>query len=574
MDFLAARAWGRRAPVWGVCLLVLFLAIVLGTQTGLGLPGHGRRAAGASERNGWAAGGRLVVGVQQEPERLTECFSATATNNLVGSLIHARFVKYTPDLELVPDVIERIPTVENGGISPDMLTITYRLRDGVRWQDGTPLTSADVRFTYEMIMDPEVHVESRDGWDVIESVATPDDRTVVFKLREPYPDFVGSIFNDEAILPRHLLLHETGAAFNDSEYHRHPMGSGPFVFHDWVSGSHITLVRNDDYYGEGPYLDEIIIKFVPDDNALLVQLQAGDIDVYDNANASFVEQVKRMPSVTVYTTPTLMYEHLDMNTEHPILSDRRVRRALSYATNKRFIVDNVYGGFAQVADLDEHPASPYFSPAAAAKNTFNPTKARRLLRDAGWVDRDDDGILVKDGRRLALTISATSGNPNRERTEVVLREMYREVGVDLTIRNYSPQVLYGSYEDGGILKRGNFDLAMYAFLSSPEPSSKESSYSADYIPPRGQNHPRIRNEELTALLERGAREIDPSARVAIYNRVEEILVEEAPVIPLFWYTTVDFCTSELRNYRPNPTPSADSWNANLWHLGDEVARRR
>jgi peptide/nickel transport system substrate-binding protein len=514
--------------------------------------------------------------VQQEPERLSEILNATAVNNLVCNLIFSKFVKYDDELRLVPDLIEEIPTVENGGVSTDRLTYRYRLRRDARWHDGRALTSADVEFTYRVLTDPGVNVESREGWDAIASVETPDEHTVVFHLRETFPDFVSEIFFDEPVLPRHLLERETGDAFNQSRFHHAPVGSGPFVFKEWKSGSHLILTRNDRYYGEGPYLDEIIFKFIPDENALLVRLKTGEIDVYDNADLSFLGQLRALPGVDVRLTPTMMYEHVDLNMESGPLRDKRVRQALSYATDREEIAEVVYDGHVEPALLDEHPASVYFSEGAAARVTYDPLRARRLLRDAGWVDEDGDGVLEKDGRALVLTISTTSGRLNRERTEIVLRDQYRRVGVDLRPKNFNPTVFAGSYEEGGILKRGKFDLALYAWLSSPEPATKEDLYSLWTVPPDGQNHPRIRNERLTDLLGQGARETDQRRRVEIYREIADVLVDEVPVIPLFWYTAVDACTSRLRNYRPNPTQSADTWNASTWYLVDrgvETSRR-
>jgi peptide/nickel transport system substrate-binding protein len=269
----------------------------------------------------------------------------------------------------------------------------------------------------------------------------------------------------------------------------------------------------------------------------------------------------------------MMYEHVDLNTENVILADRRVRQAISFATNRDAVAQIVYDGLVEPALLDEYPSSKYYSSSAASRVVYDPLRARKLLRDAGWTDRDGDGILEKDGRPLVLNISTVAGRLNRERTQLVLRDQYREVGVDLRIKNHGATIFSGSYEDNGILKRGVFDLALYAWLSSPEPASKEDLYSLKTIPPRGQNHPRIRHEALTRLLEDGAHEIDESRRIAIYNEIEEILVDEVPSIPLFWYTALDACTNRLRNYRPNPTQSADTWNANAWYLADDPARR-
>lgn len=551
--------------------LSVWILVVLATACGGGDVNDGTvaRRSPSQAGDGPHQGGRVIIGVQHEPEMISEILHATSTNNMVGNLVFSRFVKYTDKLELIPDLIVEIPTLENGGVSSDHLTYTYKLRDDAYWHDGQPVTSRDCKFTYEIIMDPKVNVESREGWDAVASIDTPDDKTVIFHLSRPYPDFVGETFYDEPVLPEHLLRDFTGSRFHSARYHHEPLGSGPFVFKQWVPGSHLILTANPNYYGEGPYLDEVIFKFIPNENTLLVQLKTGEIDIFDNANIAFMDQLLAIPGVRVYRTPMLMYEHLDFNTENPILSDKRVRQALSFATNREEIAERIYNGLVTVAPLDEFQGSRYYSEEAAARVKYNELQAKRLLRAAGWKDADGDGILDRNGKPLKLRITASSGQLNRERTELVLREQWGNVGVDLEIVNYNPTVLYGTYEDGGILKRGKFDVAMYAWLSSPEPATKEALYSARNIPPNGQNHPRINNPRLTELLRRGSTAVDPVERKRIYAEITDILVDEVPVIPLFWYTSIDPCTDRLHNYRPNPTQSSDTWNAATWYLSDK-----
>jgi peptide/nickel transport system substrate-binding protein len=570
-----ARGSARRFGAAAVPAVLALLVVIAGCGSDRDRGKNDTGSGAGAERPGVAAGapvrgGRITIGVQEEPERLSEILNATAVNNLICGLVFSKFVKYDDQLRLVPDLIEEIPTVENGGISSDHLTYKYKLKRNARWHDGVPLTSADIAFTYRVIMDPAVNVESREGWDAIASVETPDERTVVFRLARAFPDFVSEIFFDESVLPEHILRDQTGDAFQRAPFHHAPVGSGPFRFEEWRPGSHLSLARNDYYYGEGPYLDEIVFKFIPDENALLIQMETGEIDVYDNAGASFLSRLKTIPGVEVHLTPTMMYEHIDLNTESAILSDRRVRQAIGFATDRKAISDIVYDGLVEPALLDEYPSSKYYSAEAAGRVAYNPLRARRLLRDAGWFDENGDGILEKNGKDLALTISTTAGRLNRERTEMVLRDQYREVGIDLRVRNYNPTVFAGSYEEGGVLKTGEFDLALYAWLSSPEPATKEDLYSIHTIPPRGQNHPRIRNERLTALLERGAHETDETLRIQAYHEIAAILVEETPVVPLFWYTAVDASTRRLMNYRPNPTQSSDTWNASTWYLAPET----
>jgi peptide/nickel transport system substrate-binding protein len=504
--------------------------------------------------------------MQQEPEILCEAVNTMVAGVYVCNLIYSKFVKHNDRMELVPDLITEIPTRANGGISADHLTYTYHLRPDARWHDGAPVTSADVRFTYEIMMHPDINVETRQGWDVIESVETPDAHTVVFHLSEVYANFAGDCFYDESVLPRHMLREYVGSDFQSADFHRRPVGSGPFVFHEWVAGSHITVRANGDYYGEGPYLDEIVIRFVPDGNALLLQLETGEVSALDNAPNELLRIAPSLSGVVVYRNPALFNEHLDVNCENPILKDRLVRRALYLAIDRRELSGKIYDGIWMPAYGDEHPSSRYYLDLIGEGEGCDPEEARALLEKAGWRDGDGDGIRDKNGRRLELVISTTAGRLNRERTELVLKEQFKNIGVELQIKNYHPTVLFASYDDGGVLKRGDFDLALYAFLAPPDPSTKEGSYSSKFIPPAGQNNSRFRHARMTELLSRGSGAVEFEERKRIYDEVARILALEVPVIPLLWVTQLDAMPVKLQRYMPNPTQSGDSWNANEWWL--------
>ena len=512
-------------------------------------------------------GGRLVIGMQQEPEILNEAVNTMVAGVYVCNLIFSKFVKHNDRMELVPDLIVEIPTVENGGIAPDHLIYTYRLRQDAVWHDGTPVTSADVEFTYRVMVHPEINVETRQGWDIIDRIETPDPYTVVFHLSEVYANFVGDCFYDESVLPKHMLEGFLGSNFQGASFHREPVGSGPFVFKEWVAGSHITLAANRGYYGEGPYLDEIVIVFVPDGNALLVRLETGEIMGIDNAPNMLLGVMEQVRGVTVHRNPALFNEHIDLNCEHEILSDGRVRRAIAMAIDREELSKKIYEGVWLPAYGDEHPNSPFYNDYPRRTLGFDPESAGKLLREAGWIDRDGDGIRERDGKRLELSISTTTGNLNRERTELLLDQQLGRIGIDLEIRNHHPSVMFASYDEGGVLKTGNFDMALYAFLAPPDPSTKEGSYSERFLPPAGQNYSRIRNDRLTELLAEGSRTVEFGRRKELYDEVAVLLAGELPIIPLLWVTQLDAMPVDLRNYRPNPTQSGDTWNASEWWLG-------
>jgi peptide/nickel transport system substrate-binding protein len=530
-------------------------------------------ASGGAARHG----GTLVIGMQQEPEVLCEALNTMVSVVYACNLIFSKFVKHDERMELVPDLITEIPTVENGGISDDYLTYTYHLRPEARWHDGEPVTSADVEFTYRLMMHPDINVETRQGWDIITAVETPDPHTVVFHLGEVYANFAGDCFYDESVLPRHLLEEALGPDFTGAAFHRHPIGSGPFIFHEWAAGSHITVLANPDYYGDGPYLDAITLRFIPDGNALLIELETGGVMGIDNAPNALIDAAESIDGLRVYRNAALFNEHLDLNCTGPILSDRRVRRALALGTDRTELSEKIYDGVWVPAFGDEHPNSPFYVDAPRTLNAYDPEAAARLLHEAGWVDRDGDGIREKDGTMLRLSISTTTGRLNRERTEMVLRDQYRRIGVDLVVENHHPTVMFGSYDDGGVLKRGTFDIALYAMLTPPDPSTKEGSYSARFMPPAGQNYPRIDHPRLTELLARGSATVEFAERKRIYDEVAGIVATEVPIIPLLWVTQCDAMPARLVGYRPNPTQSGDTWNAAEWrleHRSIDTAERR
>jgi peptide/nickel transport system substrate-binding protein len=547
-------------PLWRKAIVSISITAIIATCCGCvgGDGGNGQK--------GPSAGGRLVIGMQQEPEILNEAVNSMVAVVYVCNLVFSKFVKHDDDMLLVPDLIIEIPTLENGGISDDHLVYTYRLRKDAFWHDGMPVTSRDVEFSYRVMTHPDINVETRQGWDIVESVETPDPHTVIFRLSEVYANFAGDCFYDESVLPEHILSGALGEDFQAHPFHSAPVGSGPFVFHEWVSGSHITVRANRDYYGEGPFLDEITIRFIPDGNSLLMQLETGSIMGIDNAPDELLALEAGLEGTRIYRNPALFNEHLDVNCEKGMLADRRVRRAIAIAIDREEISENIYNGVWIPAWSDEHPDSPYHCDYGERMLRHDPAAAQRLLSEAGWKDTDGDGVREKDGVRLEIEITSTAGRASRERTEVVLREQLSRVGIDLRIRNHHPTVMFASWDDRGILKRGRFDLALYAFLTPPDPSTKEGSYSIDFIPPAGQNNSRFRHEELTGLLSEGSATVGFKERKKIYDKVARILAEELPVIPLLWVTQLDAMPASLENYRPNPTQSGDTWNAAQWRL--------
>ena len=509
-------------------------------------------------------GGTLVLGTAEEPELLDSILMLSKGGQLINNVLFSRFVVYDDSLRLVPDLLTEIPTLANGGIAADELTYSYHLRRDARWHDGVPLTSADVEFTYRVIMHPDAGAESQQGWSVIDSVATPDPHTVVFRLKEPYASFVSDTFSDEDVLPRHLLQDHLGAGFRNAPFHRAPVGSGPFRFQEWVAGSHLTVTRFDAYHGGPPALDAITFKFVPEASTVVAQLQSGDLHGFDQIESSQAAVVERIAAMQLHRTPSLAFEHVDFNCRHPLLSDARVRRALAHATDRAAIAQHVYEG-AEPARADQRPGSPWYSTVADTALRFDPARGRALLAAAGWHDRDGDGIVERRGKPLRFELCTTAGRPARERAVAVLQQQWRAIGADVTVKLHNPAVLFGSQESGGILRRGAFSAVLFGWGQTPDPAGMQVIYGSAFAPPNGQNMGRFTHARLDTLVARGAQVADPIRRVPLYREVENILLSEVPSLPLVWLIEIDAMTARLRGFRPNPQ-SGDTWNAHAWWL--------
>src|SRR5262245_4589262 len=300
-------------------------------------------AAGTSAQSP-RPGGQVVHGSVQEPDRIWGPVTGLTVSGEISQLVNASLIEINDKLEYQPSLATQVPTLDNGGIAKDGLRYTFPLRKGVKWHDGQPFTSADVAFTHTVLLNPDVDVRGRVGWNKISRVDTPDDTTVVFQFSAvdaPFLDRVAAL----GILPRHILGKLSGAEIKAHKWFRAPVGTGPFVFKEWVPGSHLVLVKNPSYWKPGqPYLDRIVYKIVPDANALLNQLETGDVDTRVRLVNEQVDVVKKLPNVTLVSTPSIVPWLLWINETAPPFSDKRVRVALAHGLDKERLTKTILGG--------------------------------------------------------------------------------------------------------------------------------------------------------------------------------------------------------------------------------------
>src|SRR2546426_4554231 len=361
-------------------------------------------------------GGGTLVFAWQEPETLHPFYSTgTQTNALVYRVAVEGLVGVSPDGAPRPVLATEIPSTANGAARLDDaagMTVRWTLRDGVRWSDGAPLTSADVRFTWRSVMsDPRV--ATREGYDRIADVETPDERTAVVRYRAIDVAFATRF---DALLPRHLLEGADEAAL--AAYARAPLGTGPFRITEFASGDHVTAERNAGYRVPGrPALDRVIFRFVASVDAAKAQLKAGDVDAALSLGEADAADLERERDVRVLSAISPAVETLAFNLAQPVSGDLAVRRALLLATPKASIIEKLLFGRTRPA-ATEVPYG-WAAPKALAQEGYDPARARDVLERAGWL-AGADGVRAKAGVRASLRIVSTTGNPLREQIEQVL----------------------------------------------------------------------------------------------------------------------------------------------------------
>lgn len=501
-------------------------------------------------------GGQLSYGSLQEPNTLNPLLSDLLATAEISSLLFNGLVAMNEKGEWVPDLAAEVPSLKNGGVSKDGRVVTYKLKQGVTWHDGQPFTADDVVFTWQTIVNPKNPVVSREGYDKIASISTPDKYTVVINFADYYAPYMGLF---PAILPKHVLENEPD--LGKAAFSRAPIGTGPFKFKAWHIAEGILLEANTAYFKGKPNLDGISYKVVPDITILLAQLKAGTVDVAGHLPFAQLEQVKSIDIVQPVITPNMMWEHLDFNLDHKFFRDKKIRQAIALAIDRKAIVNTSLKNAASPAAGDQSPLSWAYNPTLEVP-TRDVAMARELLTQAGFIP-GADGIFAKDGRKLSFSLATTAGNKVRESVAEAIVQQLREAGIEAEVKYSNSAEFFNE-----ILKKRRFEAAMFAWSGTADPDNT-SLWHSKKIPGRGngyegQNYAGWQNPQIDLLTEEAVHTVDIEARKQAYFRIEEILKEECPVIPLYFYANIDAVKKTVVNYTPNPTPAGSLWNAWQW----------
>jgi peptide/nickel transport system substrate-binding protein len=506
----------------------------------------------------------LRVGIQATPLTLNALLSNNTTEAMIDRLIFDGLVTIDASgRKQIPVLAAEVPTLANGGISKDGLTVTYKLRHNVHWHDGVLFTSRDVKFTWAAVLNPNNNVITHSGYELVRSVDTPDPYTVVFHFKQKYAPAVNTLFGESddpyEIVPAHIL--EKYHDINQIPFNSAPVGTGPFTFKEWLRGDHIELVANDRYFLGAPKLRSIDIRIVPDENTEVNLLRTHDIDWQFEASESEYHTLKAIPDLRIVLQVRNQFERIEIMTKHPPLDDVRVRRAIAYAMDTPRLVHDLTAGTAVVADQDLPPFM-WAHSTSVHRYPHNVALARRLLAQAGWT-AGPDGIMQKGGQRLSLDLAYNSSNATRRRGTVELQSMLRAAGIDTQLKSYLGTILFATMGQGGILQNGKFDLAWTGWVSGVDPDNA-NLFACWAQPPNGQNEARFCDPDVDAAETRALTNFDQTTRKAAYAALEERVTDQVPDIFIWWQRQIQPISPAFKNFTPNPVTA--SWNAYQWDI--------
>ena len=499
------------------------------------------------------AGGKTVtVAFSQEPDLLSGLFSSMSFAQWITQSILVGLATWDSNNNFIPELASEVPTAANGGVSADGLTITWHLRKGLFWSDGQPLTSSDVKFTWQVEVDPNNAVYSRAGYDQIESVDTPDATTVVLHFKTLYPGwqtlFTSGPNNQGSIQPEHIL---TGKSHLESDPFTHwpTISSGPFVITDWVAGDHLQMLPNPNYWKGHAKLDQILIKFVPDPETAKAALKTGDVDfVPDFAESDLADLPALEPAIHTRVDAGPEFEHYLFNLgvqgtgvgQSDVagfcpFKDVNVRKAIMLGIDRQTIVDTLLFGKTTVpASL--WPNSYWYNTSLTAY-PYDPTQAASLLETAGYT-LGSDGIRhgMCDGVDTKLSFNfETTTKQLRIDMATSVQGMLQQIGVEFKPVFTPSGTFFGNYASGADMATGKFDMAGYTTGFYPDPYTDGFLCSSVISAQNqgGDNNYHICDPTLDDLAKQVNSSADPAVRKAAIDKIQQYMYDNVLVIPMY-----------------------------------------
>jgi peptide/nickel transport system substrate-binding protein len=520
--------------------------------------------AAACSRQGAAAGappaGVVRFDLAADPTTLDPLFlhpDAASVEQQVARLAFEPFVDLDSAGRPVPALLAEIPTRANGGLSADGRTIVYRLRAGVTWSDGVPVSATDVLFTLHAILDPRNPVRSHEGYDLIDSAVARDAHTVVVHLRRAWAPAVSTYFSygfsPQFVLPEHVLRDETpldradfGAAPN--------VVDGPYRFAWWKRGEGLRYLPNSRYWRGAPKLDALDVRIIADPSTNLVMLQSGALD-WNLVAPVQIAVLRGKPGIAFVKVPTAVVAGLAFNTAHAPLDDARVRRAIAMAIDRDAISKKVTLGVYPVTNMLQPQFSWAYDPAVREPG-YDPAGADALFAQAGW-HRGGDGTLRKNGAPMHLVYVQFPESMTGVRVAATVQAELRDRGIDASIKSVSNAQLF--LPRTGTLATGGFDLAYVPWTMGADPDDSSVLGCAG-----ASNYMRWCDPEVDRLERLALASSEQAERKRLYSQIGGIVARQVPILYLFNAAYVYAYRDRLHGFSPNAF--LPTWNAGGWTL--------
>jgi peptide/nickel transport system substrate-binding protein len=500
----------------------------------------------------------LRIGIVSDPRSLNPLFVTAQSDIDISQLYTETLVGLSPQNELIPLLADPVPTVENGGVSRDGMTITYHLRRNARFADGVPFTSKDVAFTYRAILDPRNPVTASDQYRRIASLDTPDAHTVVVHLKHRWTAAVSELFAVSdwvmGILPAHAF---TSTDVNHSAWYDHAFGTGPFSVARWLHGDRIELVPNP-YAWRTPRLHRLTVRILPDQTTLYVAAQTGEVDLA-NLTEEEIAQAERVTGAHIVKALQNHTFYVEYQVERPPVNDPLVRRALAEAIDRAAIARTVYLGYQPQATTEIPPVFSEHDASIPAWR-YDPAAAAADFERAGW--RLRDGMRYKDGQPLSLLFAYVSTSVQARRLAAIYQSDLARVGVSLLVKGYPSTLFFGSAASGGIERGGNFDLAYTEWWGGSDPE-ESAAFTCINRAPNGANTSRWCDPAYDAYYAQQTVIPDGAARTAAFHGMQR--VAHAGLLGDFLVTTTGYTLvrDRVEGFAPNMIlqyGNSDGWD--------------
>jgi peptide/nickel transport system substrate-binding protein len=527
-------------------------------------------------------GGELKVLWWQAATILNPHLAVGVKDNDGSRIFSEPLAGFDPDGSLVPVLATEVPSLENGGVARDGVSVTWKLKRGVQWHDGKPFTADDVVFTWEYAADPATAATTLGNYKEVDRVDKLDSHTVKVVFKRPTPFWPIVFCGNGMILARHVFEPFKGAKSREAPANLKPVGTGPYRIVDFKPGDTVRAEVNPNYHqANWPFFDRLEMKGGGDaTSAARAVIQTGEYDFAWNLQVEddILKRMEQGGKGRVDIVPSGNIEHINVNqtdpwtevdgekssvkTRHPLLSDPAVRTALSLLVDRGSIQEQLYGRLGQATANYVNAPSRFQS-----KNTrweFSIEKASKVLDDAGW-KRGGDGVRTKDGKRLRFLFQ-TSINPARQKQQAVVKQAAAKAGIEMELKSVVASVFFSS--DPGnpdTVAKFNADLQMYAWQFGADPLRSMEVFASWEVAQKenkwaGRNTTRWRNEEYDRTWKAADTEMDPVKRAALIIRLNDLVVQNVVVVPLIWRSWVSGVSNRLKG------TDISGWDSSFWNL--------